>query len=220
MKNKKEKIKLQRNIKNHFRVALFGSSRIKKNDPIYKQVKRIGEELAKNKIDIVTGGGPGLMEAANEGHKLGRTDDTVRSIGIGIKLPWEQGFNDYVEYKKEFERFSKRLDEFMLLSNAIIVAPGGIGTMLELFYSWQLVQVHHICDTPIILIGKQWKGFLNWMKKEPLKNNYLTDKDYHMVYCVKNEKEALDMINDAYKHWEKGGKNFCLNYEKYKVKFK
>lgn len=212
-------IKEQKESANFFRVALFGSAKIKKNDPIYKEVKKIGEYLAKEHIDIVTGGGKGLMQAANEGHKKKRDakNSNIRSIGIGVKLPWNQGFNDAVEYKKEFGTFSQRLDEFMLLSNAVIVAPGGIGTLLELFYTWQLVQVHHICNIPIILYGDQWTGLLKWIEQNPLKTKYLTNRDYQLVFHVKNQEELIEMIRDLHNHWKKGGEDFCLNYKKYQV---
>lgn len=217
-----QKIKDQKEDENFFRVALFGSSKIKKNDPIYKEIQNLGKALAQEHIDIVTGGGAGLMQAASEGHKKGRTGEekNIRSIGVGVKLPWNQGFNESVEYKKEFGTFSQRLDEFMLLSNAVIVAPGGIGTLLELFYTWQLVQVHHICNIPIILYGEQWTGLLKWIKEKPLTTKYLTDRDYQLVFHVKNQEEVIEMIRDLHKHWSKGGKNFCLNYNKYKVYLK
>lgn len=217
-----QKIKEQGDEENFFRVSIFGSSKIKKNDPIYKEIKNLGKALANEKIDLVTGGGNGLMQAASEGHKLGRSVEitNIRSIGVGVKLPWNQGFNGSVEYKKEFGTFSQRLDEFMLLSNAVIVAPGGIGTLLELFYTWQLVQVHHICNIPIILYGEQWTGLLKWIKEKPLQTKYLTDRDYQLVFHVKNQEEVIEMIRDLHKHWSKGGKNFCLNYNKYKVYLK
>lgn len=203
----------------HFKVTIFGSSRIKKNDIIYKKVTYLAEMLGEAGIDVVTGGGPGLMQAANEGHKKGnkKTKKNSHSVGIGIKLPWEQKFNRSVEYKKEFNRFSGRLDEFMLLSNAVVVAPGGLGTILELFYTWQLVQVHHICDIPIILMGEGWKELLEWIKKEPLAKKYLDETDYKMVFCVKTPEEVMEIVEENYKHFQKGGKNFCLNYKKYKL---
>ncbi len=204
----------------HFRVAIFGSSRIKEQDVIYKDVKKLAEILGTEGVDVVTGGGPGLMKAANEGHKLGtkKARSKAHSIGIGVRLPWNQKFNHGVQYKEKFNRFSKRLDEFMLLSNAVVVSPGGLGTILELFYTWQLVQVHHICNIPIILMGKEWEGLLKWVKKEPLSNKYLDKVDYDLVFHVKNPDQAMQIINEAYKAYIAGGKDFCLNYEKYKIK--
>ena len=200
--------------------AIFGSSRIENGDATYKKVSHLAEMLGAEGIDILTGGGPGLMKAANEGHVLGtdKSGSSAHSIGIGVRLPWNQKFNAAVEYKEKVNRFSKRLDEFMLMSNAVVVTPGGLGTMLELFYTWQLVQVHHICDIPIILLGEQWGGLLKWVKNEPLKNNYLDEKDYKMVFHAKTSKQAMEIIEQAYKHFKKGGKNFCLNYEMYRSK--
>ena len=205
--------------KKHFKVVIFGSSRVTMNDVVYKEVKNLAQMLGEGGIDVVTGGGPGLMQAANEGHRLGAKKSKKRShsIGIGVKLLWKQKFNDAVQYKREFNKFSKRLDEFMLLSNAIVVAPGGLGTLLELFYSWQLVQVHHICDIPIILMGDKWESLLRWIKRNPLKKGYLDEEDFKLVFYAKTPKEAARVIEDSYEHFKKGGKNFCLNYKKYKV---
>lgn len=205
----------------HFRVAIFGSSRIEHGDVIYDDVKKLAEMLGERNFDVITGGGPGLMRAANEGHKLGTEKDKnndALSIGIGVQLPWNQKFNDAVEYKEKFNRFSRRLDEFMTLSNAVIVTPGGLGTMLELFYTWQLVQVQHICNIPIILMGDMWEGLLQWIKEMPLEKNYLDLKDYKMVYHVKNPEEALNVVEEAHNMFKNGGKDFCLNYEKYQIK--
>ena len=175
--------------------------------------------LGERGIDVLTGGGPGLMKAANEGHVIGTTisGSNAYSVGIGINLPWNQKFNEGVEYRKKLNIFSRRLDEFMLLSNAVIVEPGGLGTLLELFYTWQLVQVHHICDIPIILIGDEWEGLLRWIKDELLAKEYLKEDDYKLAFYVKNSNEVLEIIDEAYNDFKKGGKNFCLNYEKYKI---
>jgi len=209
----------KRDIK-HFRVAVFGSARTKIDNATYKEVHKLAYMLGERGLDVVTGGGPGLMQAANEGHRLGNKTARKRShsIGIGIKLPWEQKFNKSVQYKKEFKIFSSRLDQFMLLSNAVVVTPGGLGTLLELFYTWQLVQVHHICDIPIILMGDTWKGLLKWIKSESLKNGYIDEHDYKLIFYAKNPTQALKIIEENYSHFKKGGKDFCLNYKKYKIK--
>ncbi|MEK6888829.1 MAG: LOG family protein [Nanoarchaeota archaeon] len=201
-----------------FRVAIFGSARVKNNDVTYKRVRYLANMLGKNNIDIVTGGGPGLMRAASEGHKIGSKNTGALSIGIGIKLPWEQKFSKTIEYKKQFNIFSQRLDEFMLLSNAVVVAPGGLGTLLELFYTWQLVQVHHICHIPIILMGDTWSGLLKWIRKEPLRRKYLDKMDFNLVFHVKTPKQAMKIIEESHEHFVKGGRSFCYNYNKYKLK--
>lgn len=202
----------------HFKVAIFGSSKIKEGDKIYQEVKDLAYELAKMNISVLTGGGPGLMRAGNEGHLEGKksSNTSSHSIGVGVELPWKQKFNDSVEYKEEFKTFSKRLDEFMSLSNVVVVAPGGLGTLLELAYTWQLVQVHHLCDVPIILLGQPWKGFLSWIKKDLLSKNYLEKKDYDLVFHVKNTKEAIKIIKAHQKKLTNGNGALCVFQDKYK----
>jgi hypothetical protein len=200
-----------------FRVTVFGSARIKDNNDIYKQVQKLSMMLGERGFDVVTGGGPGLMHAASSGHEEGSRKTGALSIGIGIKLPKEQGFNKHVDIKKEFKRFSKRLDYFMKLSNVVVVAPGGVGTLLELFYTWQLIQVQHSCHIPVILIGRQWPPLIKWLERYPLKSKFLERKDMGLLFLAKDSKEAIKMIDQAYKEYKKGGKNFCLNYKKYKL---
>ncbi len=201
----------------HFRVTIFGSARIKKDDKRYKEIKKLAEMIAEQGIDIVTGGGPGIMEAANLGHQEGKKKSRVEthSIGLGIKLPHEQVFNKNVGESKTFNRFSNRLDNFMLLSNIVVVAEGGVGTLLELFYTWQLMQVKHICNVPIILLGDMWPGLLNWLEKDPLRKKMFTKDDFSLLYHAKDCNEAMKVINKAYTGYIKGNPNFCLNYKKY-----
>ena len=204
--------------KNHFRVAIFGSARTKKSGKDYKTVYSLAKMLAKEEIDVVTGGGPGMMDAASKGHHAGRKGKKIHSIGLTIKLPFEKKYGYHLDIKKDFSRFSKRLDTFMSLSNAVIITPGGIGTMLELFYTWQLMQVKHICNMPIILIGDMWPGLIKWMHKEPLKRKLIGNDDVNLVFYAKNNKEAIKVIKEAHLAYQQGNKNFCLNYKKYKLK--
>jgi len=135
-----------------FRVAIFGSARIHPEDHIYQEISAFTKELAMNGYDIVTGGGPGAMEAASAGHHLAMEKrETARAIGINIELPFEQKPNMYLDVTESTTTFSARLDTFVLLSHIFVITPGGIGTLLELFYTWQLMQVGHICRSPIIL---------------------------------------------------------------------
>ena len=170
----------------HFRVAVFGSARIQKNDPRYKQIQRLARMVAQEGIDIVTGGGPGIMEAANKGHREGRGHKEVHSFGLNIMLPQEQSSNKHLDIKHDFERFSERLDYFMYLSNIVVVAPGGIGTILELFYTWQLIQVNHICNIPIVLLGEMWMPLMDWIKKYPLKRKFMDIEDMGPIFLAKN----------------------------------
>ena len=155
-----------------YRVSIFGSARIKPDTKEYKGVYTLAKELAENGADIVTGGGPGLMEAANAGVKEGSSSKS-KSFGIRIDLPFEATPNEHLDIKFYHKRFSSRLDEFMRISHAVVVTPGGIGTLLELLYTWQLIQVDHISARPIILVGDMWNGFFDWIKSEPLKAQLL-----------------------------------------------
>lgn len=203
--------------KGDFRVTIFGSARMKKGHQEYKQVYKLAKMIGERGIDLVTGGGPGIMEAASAGHKIGNKKTKAHTIGLNIKLPHEQKINRYVDIKFEFHRFSERLDNFMLLSNAIVVAHGGVGTLLELVYAWQLMQTKHICNIPLILLGEQWKGLIKWLKNEPLKRKFFNKDDLELLFLAKNYKEAINIINITYKEFRKGNKDFCLNYKKYKI---
>ncbi len=201
----------------NFKVAIFGSSRIRKGNQSYNQIRELARRLGEREMDVITGGGPGLMQAASEGHKYGSKNKRTHTIGLAIRLLKKQKPNEYLEVLKQFSRFSSRLDNFMLLSNAIVVAPGGVGTLLEFFYTWQLVQTEQICSIPIILLGEQWPDLFKWVKKYPLKNKYLEKEDINVLFMAKNIDEVLEIIDMAYKDYKRKGKNFCLNYKKYKL---
>ena len=205
--------------KHEFRVTIFGSARIKNNSSVYKQIYALGKMLAENGIDIVTGGGPGLMAAASNGHKAGRKNkkNSSHAIGLEIDLPKEQKTNKGVDILRKFKRFSNRLDNFMLLSNVIVIAPGGVGTLLELFYSWQLVQVNHICHIPLIIIGDHYKGLLKWLTNYPMKKKYFKKKDLDLLFLATDYKQAMKLIGEAHKEYKKGTKDICVNLNKYKL---
>lgn len=200
-----------------FRVVIFGSARLKKSDKIYKQVYNLAKEIGKNGIDIVTGGGSGLMEAANAGHEAGDKEDMADSIGLTIQLPWEPKKNVYLELKKHFKKFSHRLDHFMALSSVAVIMPGGVGTCLEFFYTWQLIQVKHICPIPVILVGKMWEKLIEWVKKYPLKQGLISKSDLKQIYLAKNNKEAIQIIKNTREIFKKEGDNYCQNIKKYKL---
>ncbi|WP_455368726.1 LOG family protein [[Eubacterium] cellulosolvens] len=204
-------------LEKHFRVTIFGSARIARGDPIYTAIFELAKMISKAGMDLVTGGGPGLMNAASEGHYLGRKDEKAHSVGLRITLPFEQEVASHLDIKKEFDRFSSRLDNFMRLSNAVVVAPGGVGTLLELLYTWQLMQVKHICNVPIILLGEMWIDLINWIKKWPLRNELLNKEDVELLFLAKNSKEAFNIIQEAYGAYKIKDAKFCLNYKKYKI---
>ena len=200
----------------HYRIAIFGSARIREGDQEYRDVFAIAKALAESGFDVVTGGGPGLMHAANSGHKS--ANSTTHSIGLNIRLPHEQVANQYLDIKHEFDRFSNRLDTFMSLSDAVIVAPGGIGTLLELFYAWQLVQVEHICETPIILFGSMWGGLLAWLKAEVLARKMIDEEDLRMIFHVNEVEKAVALIRKIHQD-RVNNSHICTNFEKYRVVF-
>jgi uncharacterized protein (TIGR00725 family) len=202
--------------KKHFRVAIFGSARIGVHKPAYEEVYKLAHMLGAENIDIVTGGGPGIMESACKGHKEGRNCKETHSIGLNIDIPAEQKPNRYLDIKKDFHRFSKRLDTFTVLSNAVVVAPGGVGTLLEFAYVWQLVQVKHVCNTPIILLGDMWRDFIKWIEQNPLKQKFLEEKDLLMIFLAKDSYSAFRIIKKFHEGYQKG-EDICYNFKKYKV---
>ncbi len=189
-----------------FTVAIFGSARIRQNDPRYRRIYRLGKWIGAMGFDVVTGGGPGLMAAANKGHQEGRKSLSARSVGLNIILPREQKANRHLDIKTEFPRFSERLDTFMYLANVVVVGPGGIGTLLELFYAWQLMQVRDVDDLPIILLGDMWPELVDWVKRWPLRRRFLSPTDLDDIFLVRNNSEAMRIMEVAYDAFKKGRK--------------
>ncbi len=165
---------------------------------------------------LLRAGGSGIMQAANAGHKS--VQSTTHSIGLNIKLPSEQEANKYLDIKKDFDRFSSRLDAFMSLSDAVIVATGGIGTILELFYSWQLMQVKHICETPIILYGDMWAPLLKWLRSEVLERQLFNSEDMHNIFHIASVEKVVKFIKKM--HVDRSQmEHVCVNYSTYRVEF-
>lgn len=213
----KDSVFVKEMYKNHFRVAVFGSARIQEGDKNWREVYNLSKKIGQHGYDIVTGGGPGLMEAANAGHEAGDKGKKADSIGLTIVISAEEKPNGHLELKKHFDKFSDRLDHFMALSNVAVIMPGGIGTCLELFYTWQLTQVKHICPIPIILVGSMWRDLIKWVKKYPLKNALMSPQDFNNIHVVRNEKEAFEAIKEAHDQFVELGDKACLNLTKYKV---
>src|SRR5437868_6478116 len=164
----------------HYRASIFGSSRIRRGDPIYEEVKSLSFELARMGVDIVTGGGPGLMEAANSGATEGPVESRARSFGLAIHLPTEEGANPFVDKVFRHRTFFSRLHHFVRLSSAFIVMPGGIGTALELFMVWQLLQVKHMKEHPLILVGTMWPGLIEWIQGTMVERGLVSPPDLNM----------------------------------------
>jgi uncharacterized protein (TIGR00730 family) len=188
-----------------YRVTIFGSARAKPGTYVYDEVKRVAAALAEMGCDIITGGGPGLMQAANEGAAAANAPERNRSVGIRVDLPFEQEANPFVEQAFEHKTFFTRLHHFVLTSDAFVVTPGGIGTVLELMMIWQLLQVRHVQDTPLILVGKMWAELVNWAKTHlltaqlPLAN----PEDMNIPRCVNTADEAIALIREHHARWQK-----------------
>jgi uncharacterized protein (TIGR00730 family) len=176
-----------------YRVCIFGSARIGVDSPFYQQAYELAKELARRGVDIVTGGGPGLMEAANRGAKDG--SNLSRSIGLPIELPFETDANAHLDVKHHHKRFSSRLDEFMRISHAVVITPGGIGTLLELFYTWQLMQVNHIKPRPFILVGHtMFDPLIKYMEEVPVTLNLMNRDDMRMIQVVDTVDEVVSCL--------------------------
>ncbi len=186
-----------------YRVTIFGSARMQPGQWVYEEVKQMCSALGEMGCDIITGGGPGLMQAANEGATAGEAHQAGKSIGIRVHLPFEQEANPFVEQVFEHETFFTRLHQFVLMSDAYIVAPGGIGTVLESVMIWQLLQVRHLRDTPLIFAGSMWKGFLEWATSQMLRPGLelASPADRHIPHCVGNGAEAVAVIKKHHARW-------------------
>ncbi len=184
-----------------YRVTIFGSARVKPGTFGYEETKRCAAELAKLGCDIITGGGPGLMQAANEG--AASAPERAKSIGIRVDLPFEQEVNSFVGQAYEHRTFFTRLHQFVLTSDAFIVAPGGVGTVLETLMIWQLLQVHHLNDTPLILVGQMWAGLIEWAKTSMLSTDppLANAEDMNIPKCAANGDEAIALIRKHHAQW-------------------
>lgn len=187
----------------HFRIVIFGSARIHPDSPYYAQIHDLAKRIAGEGMDIVTGGGPGLMDAAASGHQEGNFQRRAHSIGLPIVLPTAgEHANQHLDIKKEFHRFSPRLDAFMRLANCVVIAPGGVGTMLEFMYTWQLIQVHFRHPIPIILLGDMWPELLAWVRKWQLRPGLLEQKDLDFIHTARNIDEAMELIRASHALFE------------------
>lgn len=187
--------------RDRYRVAIFGSARAKPGSFVYEEVKRAAAAFAAMGCDIVTGGGPGLMQAANEG--AAAAGHPERSLGIRVDLPFEQEVNPYVAEAFEHKTFFSRLQHFVIASDAFVVVPGGIGTVLEMLMIWQLLQVRHIKDVPLILVGKMWSELVTWAGESMLDPRLqLADaQDIRIPRCLATADEAIDAVRELHKAW-------------------
>lgn len=188
-----------------YRVTNFGSARAQPGSWVYNEVKRVASALAEMDGDIVTGGGPGLMQAPNEGAAQVNAPERSRSVGIRVDLPFEQDVNPFVEQAFEHQTFFTRLHHFVLASDAFVVAPGGIGTVLEAMLVWQLLQVRHVQDTPLIFVGKMWADLVEWARKHLLDPRLplASPGDLAIPHCLNTADEVIALIREHHDKWAK-----------------
>lgn len=179
-------------------VSIFGSARTQPGDPYYQLAVRIAQKITENGYGVITGGGPGIMEAGNKGaHLAGGT-----SVGLNITLPFEQHDNPYIDSDKsiDFDYFFVRKVMFVKYSQGFVVMPGGFGTLDEFFEALTLIQTHKIEKFPIILVGTEfWSGLLDWIKKALLVDNQnISPGDLDLIHLVDHEDEVLEVLNNFY----------------------
>jgi uncharacterized protein (TIGR00730 family) len=186
-----------------YRVTIFGSARAGPGTFVYDEVKRVATVLAEMGCDIITGGGPGLMQAANEGAAAAHAPERNRSVGIRVDLPFEQDVNPFVEQAFEHKTFFTRLHHFVLTSDAFVVTPGGIGTVLETMMIWQLLQVRHVRNVPLILVGRMWADLVDWARSHLLTSNppLANPEDMTIPSCVNTAEETIALIREHHARW-------------------
>lgn len=178
-------------------VSIFGSARTKPDQPHYKMAEEIAAKLVRHGYGVVTGGGPGIMEAGNKGAK----SENGKSVGLGIQLPFEQGNNIYIDPDKliTFDYFFVRKVMFVKYSQGFIVMPGGFGTLDELFEAITLIQTKKIGRFPIVLVGKEyWGGLMDWIKTTMLGFGNISEKDLDLINLVETPTEAVNVIDEFY----------------------
>lgn len=188
-----------------YRVTIFGSARVPRDHWVFQTVRDMAAELTRLGCDIVTGGGPGLMEAANEGVRLADPDGVGRSVGIRVDLPFEQDVNAFVTQAFEHRTFFTRLHQFVLMSDAFVVVPGGIGTVLETMMIWQLLQVRKL-DAPLILAGKMYAELVAWCRTYMLRPDcpLASSADMDLPHCVDDGAAIVRIIRDHHDAWKAG----------------
>lgn len=187
-------------------VSIFGSARTKPGTKYYELATKIAQRIAQEGYGVITGGGPGIMEAGNLGAHL----EKGTSVGLNIDLPFEQHDNPYIDNDKnlQFDYFFVRKVMFVKYSQGFVVMPGGFGTLDELFEAITLIQTNKIEKFPIILVGRTfWAGLLDWVKSTLLENGNISEKDLDLLQMADDEDEVVNHINAFYK-----GKSLSPNF--------
>ncbi|MBN2731605.1 MAG: TIGR00730 family Rossman fold protein [Balneolaceae bacterium] len=179
-------------------VSIFGSARAKPGNKYYKMAEETAQKITEKGFGIITGGGPGIMEAANKGAREGKG----KSVGLGISLPFEQGVNEFVDpdYVIDFNYFFARKVMFVKYAQGFIVFPGGFGTLDEFFEAMTLIQTNKVTRFPVILVGKNyWSGLVEWIKKTMIENKTISKEDIDLFKVTDDCDEAVNIICEFYK---------------------
>ena len=175
-------------------VSIFGSARTPRDHPKYVQARELARRLGHEGFAIITGGGPGIMEAANRGAR----DAGVPSVGLGIELPHEQGMNDYVDLALNFHYFFTRKVMFVRYASGFVVFPGGFGTMDELFEAATLRQTEKIRYFPIVLVGSDyWDGLTGWLRDSMLADRYIAEADLDAIAVCDDLDRVIEIVEDV-----------------------
>jgi uncharacterized protein (TIGR00730 family) len=178
-------------------ISVFGSARTKPEDPVYEMGVKLGAALAQAGFTVITGGGPGAMEAANKG----AAEAGGMSVGLGIELPWEARLNDFVTLGIDFRYFFVRKTMFIKYSQGYAVLPGGVGTLDELFEAMTLVQTEKVTRFPIVLLGvEHWEGLVEWMRNTMLADGRIGPTDLDMLILTDDVDEAVELMVKARDH--------------------
>ena len=175
-------------------IAVFGSARTRPDEPSYAWAEEVGRRLAEADFAVITGGGPGVMEAANKGAIAGGGT----SVGLGIELPFEAGLNEYVDLGINFRYFFARKTMFVKYSQGFVVLPGGLGTLDELFEALTLVQTQKVTSFPVVLLGVDyWQGMFDWLRGTVLADGKIKERDLDMMTLTDDLEEAVAMMVKA-----------------------
>jgi uncharacterized protein (TIGR00730 family) len=180
-------------------VTVFGSARTPRDHIEYAQGRALGTALAEAGFAVITGGGPGVMEAANKGC----SEAGGLSVGLGIELPFEQGLNDWVDLGINFRYFFARKTMFVKYSQAFVCLPGGFGTLDELFEALTLVQTKKVTKFPVVLLGSEyWGGLYDWIAKTVLDSGKVGEKDLALLHLTDDVDDAVSIVQEAWRAWE------------------
>lgn len=185
-----------------YAVSIFGSARLEPENPFYQQAVKIAQGLAREKFDVITGGGPGIMEAANKG----ALSEDVKSVGLNINLPQEQAPNSYQSISLDYRYFFVRKVMFVKHSMGYVIMPGGFGTLDEFFEALTLMQTEKIFPMPLILFGVEfWQGLVDWLRATMLANGTISEEDFEFIRITDDIDEVVSIMIE-HREWKKSKK--------------